>query len=89
MTRQEIIDYYNKLLEYRREHDMEFYQTAEGAFVKDTTTHVMESVVRELSNCNETTTVSWYSKKLYCDACQAQIVGIKHNYCATCGRRIV
>jgi uncharacterized paraquat-inducible protein A len=35
-----------------------------------------------------TTTTSWYSKKLYCDACEERIVGKKQNYCPMCGRKL-
>lgn len=34
------------------------------------------------------TTTSWYSKKLYCDACGKRIIGKKNNYCPMCGRKL-
>ena len=36
----------------------------------------------------DTTTTSWYSKKLYCDACGGRIIGEKYNYCPMCGRKL-
>ena len=41
-----------------------------------------------LRDDKDTTTASWYSKNLYCDACGGRIIGEKYNYCPMCGRKL-
>ena len=48
----------------------------------------MHMAAAALRGQRDTTTTSWYSKKLYCDTCGERIIGKKHNYCPMCGRKL-
>ena len=47
-----------------------------------------DMAIAALRRERDTTTTSWYSKKLYCDTCGERIIGKKHNYCPMCGRKL-
>ena len=51
MNRNEVIERYKALVNYRYSHGME-YDMSPGGITKDTTTDLMESVLRELTKAN-------------------------------------
>ena len=56
-----------------------------GRLWGETSQEVKEAALR---GERDTTTTSWYSKKLYCDTCGERIIGKKHNFCPMCGRKL-
>lgn len=48
----------------------------------------LDVAIAALRGERDTTTTSWYSKKLYCDTCGERIIGKKHNFCPMCGRKL-
>ena len=76
MTREQLIDYLESVL------------NPSGRAVTVADFNLIPDILSALRGERDTTTTSWYSKKLYCDTCGERIIGKKHNYCPMCGRKL-
>ena len=64
------------------------YMQCTGDPTIDEQKRAVDTAIAALRGERDTTTTSWYSKKLYCDTCGERIIGKKHNFCPMCGRKL-